>query len=303
MKTIALVNNKLKNIQTWTKGFEVIYFNENNPYLVFKKVAKLLSKTKVIVFDKNGFLPYLYFSKIQNICCAYTLDKEIAKLSIEHNNAPIMILPLDFIKQDEVNIYIENFLKATFEGGRHIPRLQIMQEPWTKATKAMKFVKNKRIVIASDHPGFALKQSIISYLLSLGYDVLDVGTDSDQSTIYSMFAIALGLCSNWAKCGIVICGTGIGISNTVNKFKGLNACVCNNAKAAKLARSKYGANVLAMGARFTGFNNACKTVDAFLRTKENQKYPKINLLGFNYDKAKFKKIKLESGLKVPFLLK
>lgn len=303
MKIVALVNNKLKNIQAWTKGFEVIYFDENKPYSVFKKVEKLFSTTKVIVFDKNGFLPYLYFSKIQSICCAYVLEKEIAKVTTEHNNASIMILPLDFIKKDEVKDYIANFLNAKFEGGRHITRLQIMQQPWKKATKTMKFVKNKRIVIASDHPGFALKQSIISYLLSLGYDVLDVGTDSDQSTAYSMFAISLGLCSNWAKCGIAICGTGIGISNTINKFKGLNACVCNSAESAKIARSKYGANVLAMGARFIGLNNACKTVDAFLKTKQNQKYPKINQLGFNYDKTKFKKIKLETSLEIPFLLK
>lgn len=303
MKTIALVNNKLKNIQKWTKNFNVIYFNENNPFSTFKKVEKLLSKTRVIVFDKNGFLPYLYFSKIQKVCCAYALDKEIAKLTTEHNNAPIMVLPLDFIKPQEVKTYINNYLNAKFEGGRHLVRLQIMQEPWSKATKTMKFVKNKKVVIACDHPGFALKQSIISYLLSLGYDVVDVGTDSDQSTAYSMFAIALGLCSNWAMCGIAICGTGIGISNAINKFKGLNACVCNSAEAAKLARSKYGANVLAMGARFTGFNKACKTVNAFLKTKCNQKYPKINLLGFNYDKTKFRKIKIEKGTKIPFLLK
>lgn len=294
-------NNKLLN----QKATKIVAFNDQNCLKVFKKTVSELNKSKVIIFDNDGFKPFLFFSKQKGVCCSYPLDKKIAKLSIEHNNAHLMVLPLEFINLKDINIYINNFLKSSFEGGRHKTRIDIMLKPWKSVSKPISFEKTKKhkIVIACDHAAVDLKLSIIKYLLSKGYDVVDVGTDSNESTVYSMYAIALGLYAKHTNLGIALCGSGIGISNTVNKFKGLRCCLCNNPKSSTIARTKYGANVLAMGARFISTKQAYKTIDKFLSSKPKTSLKGIDALGFGFDKPKFKQIAKNKGLVIPSLLK
>ncbi len=126
-----------------------------------------------------------------------------------------------------------------------------------------------KIIIGNDHAGVELKNKIKDYLLSKGYDVLNVGTDTLDSVDYPDIAQILGeevLKSN-DNLGILICGTGIGISIAANKVKGIRAALAHNELTAKLAREHNNANVLALGARVIGEDLAIATVESYLNAK------------------------------------
>ena len=127
----------------------------------------------------------------------------------------------------------------------------------------------KKITIGSDHAGYALKIKIIAHLKELGWDVIDVGTDSEASCDYPVFADAV--CKNvqngTTKLGILICGTGIGMSMAANKHRGIRAAACSDVFSARLTRAHNDANVLCFGERVVGYGVACDLVDAFLSTE------------------------------------
>lgn len=127
----------------------------------------------------------------------------------------------------------------------------------------------KKITIGSDHAGYALKIKIIAHLKELGWDVIDVGTDSEASCDYPVFADAV--CKNvqngTTKLGILICGTGIGMSMAANKHRGIRAAACSDVFSARLTRAHNDANILCFGERVVGYGVACDLVDAFLSTE------------------------------------
>ena len=125
------------------------------------------------------------------------------------------------------------------------------------------------IAIASDHGGFALKEHIKAYLLAQGKDVKDFGTDSLASCDYPIFgrAAAEAVASGECEKGIVICTTGIGISITANKVKGIRCALVGDLMSASLTRQHNDTNMLALGAAVTGPMLAEKIVDAFLNTE------------------------------------
>lgn len=124
------------------------------------------------------------------------------------------------------------------------------------------------IAIGSDHGGFELKKEIIAYLESKGLEYKDYGTYSEASTDYPIYgkAVARAVQSGEAEKGILICGTGIGISITANKFKGIRAALCGDCFSAEATRLHNDANIVALGARTTGPGLAVKIVDTFLNT-------------------------------------
>ncbi|HOO42493.1 MAG TPA: ribose 5-phosphate isomerase B, partial [Bacteroidales bacterium] len=107
------------------------------------------------------------------------------------------------------------------------------------------------IAIGSDHAAFQLKENIREFLVESGYRVIDLGTDSRKSVDYPDYGIAVGeaVANGVCERGIVICGTGIGISISANKVKGIRAASCSDPYSARLAREHNNANVLALGAR------------------------------------------------------
>lgn len=123
-----------------------------------------------------------------------------------------------------------------------------------------------RIGVGSDHAGFRLKRELIGMLQDLPYDFVDVGTDSDASTDYPDFAkiVAEGVCQGDYKLGILICGTGIGMSIAANKVAGVRAANCSDPVAARLAREHNDANVLTLGERLIGVALAEGIARAFL---------------------------------------
>ena len=127
----------------------------------------------------------------------------------------------------------------------------------------------KKIVIGCDHAGFQLKNQVIATLKDAGYDVLDVGTYSEESCSYP--AIAHELCtkiqSGERELGILICGTGIGMSMCANKHRGIRAAVCGDTFSARFTRLHNNANVLCMGARVIGPEMARLIARIFLSTE------------------------------------
>lgn len=124
------------------------------------------------------------------------------------------------------------------------------------------------ILIASDHAGFALKQHLAAFLASLGHEVRDLGVESERSVDYPDFAhrLAAAISAGEADNGILICGTGLGMSMTANRHPGIRAAVCHDAYTAEMARRHNDANVLCMGGRVTGPAIAEQMVAIFLAT-------------------------------------
>ena len=125
------------------------------------------------------------------------------------------------------------------------------------------------IAIGSDHGGYALKEHIKAYLTSKGMTCLDVGCESLESCDYPIYGKAVGEAVASGKCekGIVICTTGIGISITANKVKGIRAALCADSFTAEMTRRHNDSNVLALGAGVVGPNLADRIVDVFLSTE------------------------------------
>ena len=125
------------------------------------------------------------------------------------------------------------------------------------------------IAIASDHGGYALKEHIKAYLAAKGITCKDFGTDSSESCDYPIFgrAAAEAVASGQCEQGIVICTTGIGISITANKVKGIRCALCADPLSAELTRRHNDANMLAMGAGMIGPNLAERITDVFLSTE------------------------------------
>ena len=124
------------------------------------------------------------------------------------------------------------------------------------------------LAIGSDHGGFALKQEIMKHLTERGIEYHDYGTYSDESCDYPEYgeATARAVASGECDRGIVICGTGIGISLAANKVHGIRCALCGDCYSAEMTRRHNDANMLALGARVLGEGLALKIVDTFLDT-------------------------------------
>ena len=124
------------------------------------------------------------------------------------------------------------------------------------------------IAIGADHGGFELKKAIMKKLAAEGLEYKDYGTYSADSCDYPEYgkAVANAIASGEADRGILICGTGIGISISANKVKGIRAAVCTDCFMAEATRQHNDANILCLGARVVGEGLALKIVDTFLNT-------------------------------------
>ena len=125
------------------------------------------------------------------------------------------------------------------------------------------------IAIASDHAGFELKQLLAKDLAELGYEVLDLGTDGPASVDYPDFgdAMARAIEAGKAARGVLICGSGIGITMAANRHRSVRAAPCHDTTSARLARLHNNANVLGLGARLIGVETARDCLRTFLSTE------------------------------------
>lgn len=126
----------------------------------------------------------------------------------------------------------------------------------------------EKIAIAADHGGYILKAQLIKVLGDKGFEVLNLGTDGPGSVDYPDFghALAKAIEGGDVKRGILVCGSGIGISIAANRHAGVRAALCTNGLMARLARQHNDVNVLALGERTTGILIALECLDEFLNT-------------------------------------
>ncbi len=124
-----------------------------------------------------------------------------------------------------------------------------------------------KIFIGSDHGGFDLKEEVKTYLIEQGVDITDLGCYTTESVDYPDYAKLVGqaVLDNPDALGILICGTGIGISIAANKMRGIRAALCNDTFSARMARMHNNAQILCMGGRVVGIGPALDIVDAFLQ--------------------------------------
>lgn len=126
-----------------------------------------------------------------------------------------------------------------------------------------------KIAMGSDHVGFQMKNELAEYLKSQGHEIADLGSHSEERTDYPIFgkAVAAAVVSGRADCGILVCGTGVGISIAANKTNGVRAVVCSEPYSAMLSKQHNNTNVLAVGARVIGIELAKMIVDAWLNAE------------------------------------
>ena len=129
-------------------------------------------------------------------------------------------------------------------------------------------MKEIKLAIASDHAGFQLKEKLKSFLIDEGYEVKDLGTNSEESVDYPDFGHPLADTIERGDCdfGIAICGSGNGINMTVNKYMGIRSALCWNKEIAILARAHNNANICAIPGRFLDIEEASVIVTTFFNT-------------------------------------
>ena len=126
-----------------------------------------------------------------------------------------------------------------------------------------------KIAIGNDHTAVDLKMEVMEYVKSLGHEVINLGTDSTESCHYPVYGEKVGraVASGEADCGILICGTGVGISLAANKIKGICCGVCSEPTTAHLIKEHNNANIIALGARIVGNEQAKDIVKAYLEAE------------------------------------
>ena len=126
-----------------------------------------------------------------------------------------------------------------------------------------------KLAVGADHGGYALKTFILKYLTEQGHECVDYGCDSPERCDYPIYGerVARAVASGECELGVLICGTGIGISLAANRVPGIRAAVCSEPYSAQLTREHNNANIIAFGARVVGEGTAMTIVDAFLNAK------------------------------------
>ena len=142
----------------------------------------------------------------------------------------------------------------------------------------------RKIALAADHGGYAMKEFVAGYLTANGYDVVDFGCNSDASVDYPDFAhkLATAIQNKEAELGFAFCGSANGITMTLNRHKGVRAAICWQKELAALARAHNNANICSMPGRFINEQTAAEIVDEFLKTdfeggRHTQRVDKIEL--------------------------
>ncbi len=246
-----------KDIEVSSRGLIVLF-----PEPVHAKAAAMVSNSGIEILDyhsrqllqedveESDLILTMTEEQKTKILEEYHGYKEVATINEYARVAGAVIDPYGMEDED----YERCFMQIT----------RLVQKIWQERLGG-----NQMIGIGSDHGGFALKQAVIKHLEEKGYAVKDYGCYSEESCDYPIYAkaVAKGIQKEEIKQGILICGTGIGISITANKMPGIRAALCGDTFSARATREHNDANILAMGARVIGEGLALDIVDTFLETK------------------------------------
>ena len=138
-----------------------------------------------------------------------------------------------------------------------------------------------KVAVGNDHAAVEMKKQVVEYLKEKGYEVTDLGTNTVEADSYAEYglAVAEAVKSGDADCGVLICGTGVGISISANKVPGIRAALCTDCFTAEATRLHNDANILALGGRVVGVGLALKIVDTFLDTPFSNEERHIRRIG------------------------
>lgn len=169
----------------------------------------------------------------------------------------------DFEVYRQTREQLKNLLKAAFE---RIPDFFSQAGDFSDSKNYYRRRIRMNLAIGSDHAGHPLKENLTAWLKEAGHNVIDFGTDGTDSVDYPDYArkVARAVASQEAELGILICGTGIGMSMAANKVKGIRAARCQDCYSARMARRHNNANILTLGDRVLGSGLAREIVSAFL---------------------------------------
>lgn len=253
----CLKDARRRDIQVESKGLVVLF-----PEPVHTKAADLVRKSGIEIVEfkasqltqedveTSDLILTMNDKQKEKVLEDYHGYKEVATINEYANDEGAVIDPYGMDDED----YEHCFVQIT----------QLIHKIWN-----YKLGGNEMTGIGCDHGGYALKQAVIKHLEEKGHAVKDYGCYSEESCDYPVYAkaVAEGILKNEVKQGILICGTGIGISITANKIKGIRAALCGDTFSARATREHNNANILALGARVTGEGLALDIVDTFLETK------------------------------------
>ena len=206
-------------------------------------------------------------NKHQGIRAAICHDNYTSAMCRKHNNANILCLGARTTGPDVIAEMCTTFVNTEFEGGRHCGRVEkLMSE---KPELKVEGNEEPIVVIGCDHADFESKNEIVEFIKTLpgSYEVVDLGVFNADRVDYP--DIASSVCQKVAATGgkgILMCGSGIGMAITANKFNGIRAALCHEAYTARVCREHNNANVLCMGVRTTGPDLHKEMVKAFLST-------------------------------------
>eukprot|EP01060_Flectonema_neradi_P014071 TRINITY_DN2079_c0_g1_i1.p1 TRINITY_DN2079_c0_g1~~TRINITY_DN2079_c0_g1_i1.p1 ORF type:complete len:314 (+),score=71.64 TRINITY_DN2079_c0_g1_i1:50-991(+) len=207
-------------------------------------------------------------NKHKGIRAAICHDNYTAAMSRKHNNANILCLGARTTGPDVISEMCTTFVNTEFEGGRHCGRVEKLMspKPELKVTDSNPSI----IVVGCDHADFESKNAVVEFIKTLPngpFEVIDAGVHSADRVDYP--DIAASVCQKVASTGgrgILMCGSGIGMEITANKFNGIRAALCHEAYTARVCREHNNANVLCMGVRTSGPDLHKEMVKAFLST-------------------------------------
>lgn len=145
-----------------------------------------------------------------------------------------------------------------------------------------------KVAIGSDHAGYKMKENLKKHLISKNVEVIDLGATSEESVDYPEFGEKVGkeITTKDYDFGVVVCGTGIGISIAANKVKGVRAALVHDVETATLAKEHNNANILAIGGRNTDFDLANDMIDSFMEAKFEERHQKRIDLITNMEESK-----------------
>lgn len=222
---------------------------------------RLVSAEKLAAELSEFSLPIYFFGDGYDIAKKLSRKQATRRKNLYFKTArPSQRPHLKFTQKPKTNPFLR-----TLRFHRHISVLRRRKENITQKRRKNQYEK---IALAADHAGYLLKGKIIAYLTEKGYECVNLGTDTADSVDYPVYANKLceSILSGECECGILICGTGIGMSIAANRHKGIRAALCYAENCVELTRQHNNANVLCLGARVTDDETAMKLVDKFLST-------------------------------------